>query len=109
MVRCLISHGANINAKDENGNTALHFAAKQPKPFMAECLISHGANLIAKNNAGDTPLRLANNPKIEDLLITNLVIATTERIVKIAELMNYQITNVQENNSDIADFWSMEF
>ncbi|EAY14925.1 ankyrin repeat protein, putative [Trichomonas vaginalis G3] len=39
----LISHGANINEKDGNGNTALHIAATYNSKETAKVLISHGA------------------------------------------------------------------
>ena len=44
----LISHGANINEKDEDGETALHYAAENNSKETAEILISHGANINEK-------------------------------------------------------------
>ena len=41
----LISHGANINEKDNNGETALHIAVYFNRKEIAELLISHGANI----------------------------------------------------------------
>ncbi|EAX99948.1 ankyrin repeat protein, putative [Trichomonas vaginalis G3] len=54
-----LSHGANINEKDENGETALHFAALFSNKEMAEFLISHGANINEKDDKGKTALHLA--------------------------------------------------
>ncbi|EAX91335.1 ankyrin repeat protein, putative [Trichomonas vaginalis G3] len=42
----LISHGLDINAKDKNGKTPLHYAAGKSLD-MVEFLISHGADINA--------------------------------------------------------------
>ena len=42
----LISHGANLNEKDEFGGTALHIAIMENSKDFAEILISHGAKKI---------------------------------------------------------------
>ena len=54
MAELLISHGANINEKDEKGRTALHIAARKNRKEMAELLISHGANVNEKGKDGET-------------------------------------------------------
>ena len=40
----LILHGANINEKDNDGETALQIAATYNRIETAELLISHGGN-----------------------------------------------------------------
>ncbi|EAY03931.1 hypothetical protein TVAG_314610 [Trichomonas vaginalis G3] len=40
-----LSHGVDINAKDNRGRTALHLAARINKKEIAEFLILHGANI----------------------------------------------------------------
>ncbi|EAY06403.1 hypothetical protein TVAG_403600 [Trichomonas vaginalis G3] len=44
MVEVLISHGANINEINKNGETALHIAAYHYSKETAKVLISHGAS-----------------------------------------------------------------
>ena len=43
-----LSHDININAKDKDRKTALHFAASENIKEIAEFLISHGANVNEK-------------------------------------------------------------
>jgi ankyrin repeat protein len=45
----LTEAGADVHARDENGNTALHWAATAE---TVEALIRHGADVNARNDAG---------------------------------------------------------
>jgi len=56
IAKLLIAKGANVNAKDGNGSTPLHYANTKE---IAEPLIAEGANVNAKNKDGKTPLDLA--------------------------------------------------
>ena len=51
----LIQYGAKVNAKNNKGQTPLHFAKSAER---AEILIKHGAKVNIKNNKGDTPLSI---------------------------------------------------
>jgi ankyrin repeat protein len=59
IAKVLIDHNAPLNAKDENGITALMFAALSGKPKMVLLLIGHGADVHAKDNIGRTPFMYA--------------------------------------------------
>ena len=48
--------GANVNAKNDEDGTPLHFATFHGHKEIAELLIANGADVNAKNNYGDTPL-----------------------------------------------------
>ena len=50
---------SDINAQNEDGETALHFAASEGNAMMVGTLIDLGANLDVKNIHGETPLYLA--------------------------------------------------
>ena len=49
----------DINAVDEDGNTALHIAAKVNEADLISFLIIKGANTEIRNNMDDTPLHVA--------------------------------------------------
>jgi len=50
--------GADINAKDEAQNTALHLATKYGHMNIMHLLIKHGADLNIQNDDDSTPLHL---------------------------------------------------
>lgn len=58
VMECLIAAGVDVNAKDKDGNTALHLSASgQPKTL--ECLLFAGADTSLANNAGKTVFHMA--------------------------------------------------
>jgi ankyrin repeat protein len=59
-VALCLDRGAEINAEDENGQTALHLTIAQAEDSIVRLLAQRGANLQAKDKRGRTPLDLAN-------------------------------------------------
>ena len=55
----LILHGADTQAKDQCGNTALHIASMNNHELLVDVLIQNGSNINASNQELDTPLELA--------------------------------------------------
>ena len=74
-IESLISSGANVNAKNNLGRTALHLAAILGKCESAELLIGGGADVNAKDKcAGRTALHYAasqGHQEIVELLISS--------------------------------------
>ncbi|XP_045461458.1 putative ankyrin repeat protein RF_0381 isoform X2 [Harmonia axyridis] len=57
----LLTNGADVNATNIEGNTALHYAARKKNLNILESLIKHGAKVDVKNSAGSTPLSILCN------------------------------------------------
>jgi hypothetical protein len=53
---------ADVNARDSDGNTALHNAASRGDNAMVEYLVSKGADVTAVNRRGQTTADMANGP-----------------------------------------------
>jgi ankyrin repeat protein len=54
--------GADVNARDHDGNTALHHAAARGDNEMILYLVSKGADVMAVNRSGETTVDMANGP-----------------------------------------------
>src|ERR1044071_6718822 len=58
-VRTLIAQGAEVNAPQADGSSALHWAVYKGNMAMLEALIAARANVKATTREGATPLYLA--------------------------------------------------
>jgi ankyrin repeat protein len=68
----VLEQGANVDMKDELGNTALHMAAAAGHTPIVKKLLENNANVNIQNNQGNTPLHQAtwrNHPEIVKMLL----------------------------------------
>ena len=58
-VRLALELGADVNAANRDGDTALHGAARIKSPALVQLLVDHGAEVNVSNRKGQTPLFVA--------------------------------------------------
>ena len=71
MLDVLLSAGANVNAVDDYGNTALKHAVMGRKPEAIRALVAKGANVNqapTKTNPGETALHIAIDRGFPDIV-----------------------------------------
>lgn len=64
----LLKFGASINIQDDDGWTALHYAAKRKAYKFIEFLLDHGADPTIKNAAGKMPIDCCGDQRCRELL-----------------------------------------
>ena len=72
----LLQRGANLNARNEQGRTPLHWACAVPsdrlegqaRVRMVQMLLSKGADAQAQDNDGCTPAQLAEKAGHDDVV-----------------------------------------
>jgi len=67
-LKTLLDRGADVEAQDGNGWTALHWAAQNNHPDVVKELLDRGANMEAQNNDGWTANDLAATEKHIDVV-----------------------------------------
>ena len=56
LVKALLAEGADVQARDDNGRTALHMAAYRGHSEVVDFLMAEGADVNATSDKGETPL-----------------------------------------------------
>jgi ankyrin repeat protein len=68
----VLNKGADVNAKDEEGRTALHATGTYGKVEITQLLLDYGADVNIKDNSGRTPLHQSSSwlsPEVAQLLL----------------------------------------
>ena len=80
IAKLLIENGADVNAQDDKGWSALHFAAQSYLPNTIKLLIAKKANIDLQDSLGSTPLfRAVINSKRGGEIIRILLKAGADR------------------------------
>lgn len=58
ILEALLEHGASVNARNREGETALHLAGRHGRKVVLELLLVHGANVHARNRQGQSLLQM---------------------------------------------------
>lgn len=67
-IKLFINGGANINSRDEHGNTPLIYAVKKESIEIVKYLIKSSANVNIENNLKETPIFYALQPSRTEIL-----------------------------------------
>jgi len=101
IVAVLLELGADIDIKDNNGNTPLHMAAGNGFNINnVQLLVLKGANILSENLKGETPLlfalKRANNINIKNLVDVADILLEKGKL-SVTEEMQKEITRIGDN------------
>lgn len=68
LAKCLIANGADIYAKDRDGNELIFFTVLVGFKEIVNCLLDHGVDINSRNTKGNTLLDVAQQDDIVQLL-----------------------------------------
>jgi ankyrin repeat protein len=68
VIRVLLKNGADINARDKNDQTPLHWAVQHANRDAIELLVQNRAERSTRDSEGKTPLDYSNNDDMSMLL-----------------------------------------
>lgn len=95
-IKKLVDHGADLNAIDKEGKTALHLAIVQDKLDCMQTLLNLGADFTIQDHQGTTPLAL-----LEDKAKNNPELRSLVQDLKIKLLFNELMHDTQMNKENI--------
>ncbi|KAL5329318.1 hypothetical protein ACEPPN_002829 [Leptodophora sp. 'Broadleaf-Isolate-01'] len=104
----LIKHGADCNAHDDEGITALQIALEIYSTFLTKvkALLANGANPNYRNKKGDTALHVMRSWARQGDLLSSLLAANADLEAKTADGLTVLLRAVK-NNADFVDIKSL--
>lgn len=110
LCKFLISKGADVNARDIQNKTALHYAIQEHRLETTQLLLEHGANPFTKSRYGDDALQTACLKGAYEIFeyLRAKIHYTPERIANALELLGSTILTGeqhQHNESQAISYW----
>ena len=100
LVKLLLNRGANINATDILGNSALLYALDFHHPEIAKVLIEKGADVKISNKSEVTVMSLAEKNKYEEIITLLEARGLVRTVSAKADSTKQDSTNVQKLPAD---------
>ena len=66
-IKFLLDKGADINAQDNNGQTAFHFACISTIGALLTLLLSHEPNVFLKDKMGNRAAKYIKTPEMKEI------------------------------------------
>lgn len=113
VVKLFQENGVDINAKDNTGRTALHYAAESQEAYMIQTLLNLGANVNARTLKGETAVWLAANKfqAIERMRLSEtwscwrMMPKPTWKVLRAVQLLMWASLNSRNRNLLSAAWW----
>ncbi len=101
LVKKLVKRGADLQAKDKDGWTVLHYAAEKGHLDTVKWLVEKGAKLQAKDNHGETALDWTSNNEVKKWLREHVAI-NNDNMFKAAHDQNWTLVKkLVEKGADL--------
>ncbi|KAL2075247.1 hypothetical protein VTL71DRAFT_190 [Oculimacula yallundae] len=99
-ILALIKNGADCNAVDNNGNTALHIVLTNHSPSSAvvNALLANGADPNVRNKEGDMALHVMKSWAGQDFLLPSLLTANMDLEARTTDGLTILLRAVKNNN-----------
>lgn len=110
LCKFLISKGADVNARDIQNKTALHYAIQEHRLETTQLLLEHGANPFTKSRYGDDALQTACLKGAYEIFdyLKSKIYYTPDRIANALELLGSTILTGEQhihNENQAIVYW----